>query len=371
MKNPFAILIAGAVLIGILITVVIILLFLLTGDDSDGSIEVASRSELPTPSTRNENLVREDAPAVRDDGATEPAEAPLSGSDDEESSAQPTETPAEAPQTLTSDNGQAVPEGGFGAGGPGGGRFQAIQEAVVDNPEVAELFEKAQVGTITQEEQARMRELMQQLLAEAGIEAPGGEGVGFGAPPTVGTVSAISASTLTIDLADDSGSTTDIAVADATNITIVEELPTADLTVDADVVGTVRRGEGGLIFIVNLTVLPEQLDSGFGGGFVGFGGAVGGATNVSNVNGTISGIDGQTISVETSQGTLRLTANEDSNIVTTFSGTVTDLVEGMGVLAIGPTENGVVQAANIVAGPEALIEQQGGFPRVGGGRRNQ
>lgn len=367
MKNPFAILLAGAVLIGILITVVVFLVLGTSDDESDRSIQVASRSELPTPSTRNEKLVVEDARAFKGDSATKPTETPPSDSYDDESSTQPTKSPTETPQTSTSGNGQAAQ----GGDGPGDNRFQAIQEAMADNPEVAELFQKAQAGTITQEEQARMRELMQQLLAESGIEALGGQGGGFGAPPTVGTISYIFGSTLAIDLGDDSGSTTDVAVADDTNITIVEELSTADLTVDSDVVGTVQRGEGGLIFIVNLSVLSEQQASGFGGGFRGLGGAAGSATNISNVNGTISGIDGQTISVETSQGTLRLTANEESNIVTTSSGTVADLAEGMGIMAIGPIEDGVVQAANIVAGPEELIDQQGGIPRVGGARRNQ
>jgi hypothetical protein len=243
------------------------------------------------------------------------------------------------------------------------------------NPEIQELLQKAQSGNMSQEDQARLRELMQEALANAGIEAPGdGQGRGFGAPPTVGTIAYIFGSTLTIEHADENGSTSKISVTDATNITIVEELTTADLTVGTNVFGTVQRGDGGRIFIVNLTILLAEPGGGFGGGFRGVGAAAGGTesgTNVSNINGTISGINDQTISVETSQGTLRLTANEESSIVTAFSGTVADLAEGMGIMAIGPTEDGVVQAANIVAGPSDLIELEGGFPRVGGGRRGQ
>ena len=76
------------------------------------------------------------------------------------------------------------------------------------------------------------------------------------------------------------------------------------------------------------------------------------------------------VHVETTQGTLRLTANDKSVIVSTTTGTLTDLTEGMGVVAIGPLEDGAIQARTIIAGSQEFITQQNGGLR-GAGRRAQ
>lgn len=363
MKNPFAILLAAAVIIGIAIAAVAILVLGPSDDASEETVPVASQSDLPTPSTRNEALSRETAQPTPTTEPAEPTKAPeVSPSQDEttEPEAETQTTTITDPATESVQGAPATRAGRDGAG-PGAANFQAIQEAIAENPELAELMQKAQSGNITQQDQARMQELMQELLAEAGIEVPGGgQGRGFGAPPTQGTISAISGSTVTIDHNDDSGLSTDIEVTDDTNINVITQLTPADLSVGTNVAGTVQRGEGGRIFIVNLAVIPDQ--QGQGGGFGrGFGGGIGaffGApgpdnndlTNISNINGTIAEINDSQISVETTQGTLRLTANEASTIISISTGTLTDITQGMAAIALG-----VNPPNNLTIGPESLL----------------
>ena len=226
------------------------------------------------------------------------------------------------------------------------------------NPEIQELLQKAQSGNMSQEDQARLRELMQEALADAGIEAPGdGQGRGFGTPPTQGTISAISESTITIDHNDNNGLSTDVEITDNTNISVINQLAPADLTEGTNVAGTVQRGEGGRIFIINLAVVPEQPSTAQGfarQGFLaprGLFGSDNDATNLSNIEGAITEINGQQISVETTQGTLRMTTNDDSRIISTNPGTIADITEGMAAIAFGGSPPN-----NLVIGPEFILQ---------------
>lgn len=360
MKSPFAILLVIVVLIGIVIAAAAIFFFGPTDRDDNETIPIASESELPTPSTRN-------APAQpqSDSDATQSEVVIVSTSViTEESSTD--ELPPEVQERIESGEGVVVInaeasnrrgfEGGPG-GGAGGPNFQAIQEAMESNPEIQELFQKAQSGNMSQEDQTRLRELMQEALADAGIEAPGdGQGRGFGTPPTQGIISAISGSTATIDHNDDSGLSTDIEITDNTNISVISQLTPADLTEGTNVAGTVQRGEGGRIFIVNLAVVPEQPSTAqrFRRGFLaplGLFGTNNDATNLSNIEGTITEINGQQISVETTQGTLRMTTNDDSRIISTNPGTIADITEGMAAIAFGGSPPN-----NLVIGPEFILQ---------------
>ena len=389
MKSPFAILLAAVVLLGVGIGVAaIIFLAPSSQDDNADTIPIASESDLPTPTTRNEATrsqtdTTEEQPAVVVVSTSVTTEE--ISSDELPSEVQERIESGEAQVVITVEtSGEVSGQRGFGGGGPGGGaggpNFQAIQEAIGSNPEIQELMQKAQSGNMSQEDQARLRELMQEALADAGIEAPGGRqgGGGFGAPPIQGTISTISGSTLTIDHNDDSGLSTDIQIAEDTNITVIDELTVADLSEGTDVAGTVQRGEGGRIFIINLTVIPEQQAQGFRGGFgAPFGGGLPGAndaTNLSNISGTIAEINDQQISVETTQGTLRLTANEDSNIISASSGSLSDITQGMTAIAFGgnqpviPAQAGTpIQPSNLIAGPESLL-QSDATPRTRGQR---
>ena len=262
MKSPFAILLAIVVLIGITIAAAAIFFLGPIDQDDNETIPIASESELPTPSTRN-------APArPQSDGDATQSEVVIVSTSVTTKESSSDELPPEVQERIESGEGvvvitdEASGRRGFGGapgGGAGGPNFQAIQEAMESNPEIQELLQKAQSGNMSQEDQARLRELMQEALADAGIEAPGdGQGRGFGTPPTQGIISAISGSTITIDHNDDSGLSTDVEITDNTNINVIRQLTPADLTEGTNVAGTVQRGEGGGIFIVNLAVVPEQ-----------------------------------------------------------------------------------------------------------------
>ena len=367
MKSPFAILLAVVVLVGIIIGVAAIFLLSPT-DQDDEEIPVASSSELPTPSTRS----GPERPRAESNEPT--AEAPeilTDESPDLDAEDETIETETDEPEDTTNEEPAQGGRGQFGggdAGGPGGGNFQAIQEAIESNPEIAALIQKAQTGNISQAEQARLRELMEEALADAGIEIPGGgQGGGFGTPPTQGTITYIFGSTITVQDLEDTENTTDVEISEDTNITIINSLDVSELTTGTNVNGVVRRGEGGKIFIVSLDVAPQNPGGGFG--FGGFGGA-GGDNTVSAIQGTIAEVNDDMVHVETTQGTLRLTANDESVIVSTITGTLADLSEGMGVVAIGPLEDGAIQARTIIAGSQEFITQQNGGLR-GAGRRAQ
>ena len=373
MKSPFVILLAIVVLIGIAIGAAVIIFLGPNNQDADETIPIAAENELPTPSSRNvppqtqSQAIAVSTPAPVENSVSEQA------LDLEEQAESDEAQVTEAAEQGATDRPRGT--GAFTGSGPGGGagapNFQAIQEAMESNPEIQELIQKAQSGNISQEDQARLRELMQEALADAGIEPPGGGQSGFGAPPIQGTIAEISGSTLTIEHADDSGLSTHIAVADTTSITIINELKPADLATGDSVAGTVQRGEGGRIFILNLTVLPQQQGQAPRGGARGlFGGATfaeaNDPTNVSNINGTIAEINDQTISVETTQGTLRLTANEESNIISTSQASLSDITEDMAAIAFGGNqENTPIQPANLIVGPESLL-QQGNNPAIRG-----
>ena len=366
MKSPFAILLAVVVLVGIIIGVAAIFLLSPT-DQDDETIPVASQSELPTPSTRT---APERSRAESNERTSEAPETPTDESTGLDTDNESIETESVEIELVVREAPDQGRQGGFAAGGgPSGGNFQAIEEAIESNPELAELFQKAQSGSITQEEQARMANLMQELFAEAGFEArpSAGYGGGLGTPPTQGTITYIFGSTITVQDLEDTETTTDVEVGEDTNITIINSLDVSDLPIGTNVNGVVRRGEGGKIFIVSLDVAPQNPGGGFG--FGGFGGA-GGDNTVSAIQGTITEVNGDMVHVETTQGTLRLTANDKSVIVSTTTGTLTDLTEGMGVVAIGPLENGAIQARNIIAGSQEFINEQTGGPR-GAGRRAQ
>ena len=375
MKNPFVILLAAAVVVGVGIGVVAVILLGASSEDSstDEALPIASEADFPTPSSRN---AREREPS--EDDRTESQVVVVSTSVSKETFDADEVVDVEglveqdgAQVVVTVEvSGEGRPGGqrGFGGGGPGGAGgpdFEAIQEAMESNPEIQELIQKAQSGNMSQEDQARLRQLMQEALAEAGIEEPGGgfavdSGGGFGAPPIQGEISAIDGSNITIDHSDDSGLSTDAQIGDDTNITLIRELAPSDLTEGANVAGSVQRGEGGRIYIVNLTVIPEQQARGFRGMFAGPGTADTNATNLSNISGTVASVDGQTVSVETTQGTLRLTANEDSNILSTSQGTLDDISEGMSAIAFGGNpDDAPIQPTNLIVGPDTLLQGVG------------
>lgn len=85
---------------------------------------------------------------------------------------------------------------------------------------------------------------------------------------------------------------------------------------------------------------------GTGGGGTGFGG-IGGLT------GTIDGIEGNVVTVSTSQGPLVATVGADTTVQMTVQGSLEDLEPGVQVTVIGQRgEDGTVQAVTIIILPE-------------------
>ena len=114
----------------------------------------------------------------------------------------------------------------------------------------------------------------------------------------------------------------------------------------------------------NLT--PEQiaqLRQQFGGGAAGGADAGGGFLAGSALQGTIEGIEGDVITLNTFQGTIRVTVPSEATIQVTKTGVIGDLSSGMTVTVTGErSEDGTFTAENVIGLPE------GGFRGLGGGR---
>ena len=119
----------------------------------------------------------------------------------------------------------------------------------------------------------------------------------------------------------------------------------------------------------NLT--PEQiaqLRQQFAGGAAGTGAAGGGAAGGGflagrAVQGTIEGIEGDVITLNTFQGAIRVTVPSEATIQVTKTGVIADLSNGMTVAVTGErSEDGTFTAENVIGLPE------GGFRGFGGGR---
>jgi len=109
-------------------------------------------------------------------------------------------------------------------------------------------------------------------------------------------------------------------------------------------------------------------------------GAAGGGTGAGSSGagapliGTIGSVSGNVVALETQQGELKLTTNNQTVIRHTTDGTVANLKAGMSVIAIGAKDsNNVVQARDVRVVPAGSISASGGngggfpgFPGFGG-----
>ncbi|MCZ6891091.1 MAG: hypothetical protein O7F09_01070 [Chloroflexi bacterium] len=93
-----------------------------------------------------------------------------------------------------------------------------------------------------------------------------------------------------------------------------------------------------------------------GGGGTGFGGTGFGDTGFGGrggLTGTIEGIEGSVVTVNTSQGPLLATVGDDTTIHMTVQGSLEDLEPGVQVTVVGQRgEDGTVQAVTIIILPE-------------------
>ena len=110
----------------------------------------------------------------------------------------------------------------------------------------------------------------------------------------------------------------------------------------------------------------------FGGGQGGFGGGQGGQDGLGGggarpLIGTVTNVGDGGFTLETQQGPLPISMDDDTVIIETREGTVADLEAGMRVTVIGPAdEEGTIDARVVNVIPEGLDDVRG----LGGGGRN-
>ena len=128
-----------------------------------------------------------------------------------------------------------------------------------------------------------------------------------------------------------------------------------------------ERIQSGEITQEELAQLREQFQGQGGpGGQGGFAG--GGFAGRGGLNGTVEGIEGNTLTVNTPQGPLQATIGADTTIQVFAEGSVADLQTGVRVIVAGqPGEDGSLQPETIIIVPEGLEGFLGGG--LPGGRR--
>lgn len=116
----------------------------------------------------------------------------------------------------------------------------------------------------------------------------------------------------------------------------------------------------------DLSNLRERVQSQLGGagGFTGPGGGFGGGPALT---GTITGVEGSLLTLNTPQGPLQVSVGGDVTIRQTTDATIEDLTDGARVTVIGQRgDDGIVAATTIQLIPEGGDFIPGGFGRGGG-----
>ena len=240
--------------------------------------------------------------------------------------------------------------------------------------ELQELSERFQRGELSEEE---AQEVFQRLREQfgGGQGGPGLGGLGPGGPggsQAAGVVEGVDGSTITV-ATELSTVTANVGYDAVINITAV--LETSALADDTQVMVISERVEGSNV-ARTVTILPEG-QGGFGRGAGGFGGLGGGQGAPGGLElgavrplvGTVSGTDDGGFTLETQQGPLPISVDDETLIIETSQGTIGDLQAGMRITVIGETdENGTIEARIVSVAPEGVdLEGLRGF---GGGGRN-
>ena len=240
--------------------------------------------------------------------------------------------------------------------------------------EIQELRERLGRGELSEEEaQEVFLRLREQFGGGQGNAGPGG----FGGAQAAGTIESIDGNTITVatELA-----TVTATLGENTNVSITSILEPVALTDSAQVIVVSERVEGSNLARSIAVVLEGQ--GGFGGGPGGFGGGPGGLGGFGGGQGGQGGLgeggarpligavmdkqDGG-FTLETQQGPLPISMDDDTVIIETRQGTVADLEAGMRVTVIGPADDeGTIDARVVNVIPEGLEDIRG----FGGGGRN-
>ena len=246
--------------------------------------------------------------------------------------------------------------------------------------EIQELRERLGRGELSEEEarEAFLR-LREQFGGGQGGFGPGG----FGGAQAAGTIESIDGNTITVAT---ELSTVTAALSENTNVSITSVLEPEELTENAQVVVVSERVEGSNL-ARSITIVPEGQGA-FGrgqGGFGGFGGGQGaqggpgglgggqggqaglGEGGVRPLIGTITDIGDGDFTLETQQGPLPISINDETVIIETRQGSVADLETGMQVTMVGPAdEEGTIDARVVNVIPEGIEDFRG----FGSGGRN-
>ena len=246
--------------------------------------------------------------------------------------------------------------------------------------ELQELSERFQRGELSEEE---AQEVFQRLREQfgGGQGGPGLGGLGPGGPggsQAAGVVEGVDGSTITVAT---ELSTVTANVGDDTVINITAVLETSALADDAQVMVISERVEGSNV-ARTVTVLPEG-QGGFGrgaGGFGGLGGGQGGPGGQAGPGGLeLGGIrpligavkmtEQGGFTLETQQGPLPISVDDETLIIETSQGTIADLEAGMRVTVVGQAdEDGTIEARIVSVAPEGVDLE--GIRGPGGGGRN-
>ena len=246
--------------------------------------------------------------------------------------------------------------------------------------ELQELSERFQRGELSEEEaQEVFQRLREQFGGGQGGPGFGGFGPGeLGGRPAVGTIESVDGNTITVAT---ELTTITAEVAENTTINITSVLEPSALADDKQVIVISERVEGSNL-ARTITVLPEG-QGGFGrgaGGFGGLGGGQGGPGGqagpgglelgtVRPLVGAVSGTDDGGFTLETQQGPLPISVDDETLIIETSQGTIGDLQAGMRITVIGETdENGTIEARIVSVAPEGVDLE--GIRGPGGGGRN-
>lgn len=238
--------------------------------------------------------------------------------------------------------------------------------------ELQQLRQRLQSGELSAEER---QEAIQRLRAQFG-GGQGGQGGfgGGGGTQAIGSIESISGSTLSVstELATISAN-----VGENANIRITSVLEPTALTEGAQVVVVSERVEGSTLARVITVVLEGQGGfgrRGAGGGQAGQG-AFGGGQQGGQAGGgarplfgAIESIADSGFTLESQQGPLPIAMNDETVIIKTTQGTLSDLAAGMQVRVAGPAnDEGTIEVRTVVVTPEGLED----IPGLGGGGRTR
>ena len=243
--------------------------------------------------------------------------------------------------------------------------------------ELQELRERFQRGELSEEEaQEVFQRLREQFGGGQGGPGPGGVGQGgFGGSQAVGTIESVDGNVITV-ATELSTVTAEVTEDTAINITSLRE-PSA-LANDTQVMVISERVEGNNL-ARTVTILPEG-QGGFGrgaGGFGGFGGGQAGQAGPGSLElgagrplvGAITGTEDGGFMLETQQGPLPISVNDETLVLETSQGTIADLESGMRVTVIGQAdEDGTIEARIVSIAPDGVDLE--GIRGLGGGGRN-